>query len=125
MLSNNNAIATIAVKDMAAARKFYGDTLGLEKTDMSDEEVTTYKSGDSHVLVYQSKFAGGYQATVATWIVRNDLEDIIATLKERGVAFEHYDMPGTVREGDIHISDGMKVAWFKDPDGNIICLVNE
>jgi len=45
-------------------------------------------------------------------------------LKERGVRFEHYDMPGLRLEGDIHIADDMKVAWFKDPDGNILNVVS-
>ena len=46
------------------------------------------------------------------------------TLKAKGVRFEHYDLPGTKREGDVHVTGDMKVAWFKDPDGNILSVVN-
>ncbi len=45
-------------------------------------------------------------------------------LKAKGVAVEHYDMPGMTREGDIHIAGEMRIAWFKNPDGNILNLIN-
>lgn len=126
MLSSNNAVATIAVKDIKAADKFYGDKLGFPKTEKSDDEagVATYESGDGELFVYQSKFAGGYGATVATWPVCH-IEDLVRELKGKGIDFEHYDMPDTKLIDDVHIAnDGaMKVAWFKDPDGNILCLV--
>jgi hypothetical protein len=48
----------------------------------------------------------------------------VRELKTKGVAFEHYDMPDVIREGDIHVADNMKVAWFKDPDGNILNVIN-
>ena len=57
-----------------------------------------------------------------TWQV-DDIEAEVADLRARGVAFEHYDMPGMTLEGDIHAGEGMKVAWFKDPDGNILNIV--
>ena len=52
-------------------------------------------------------------------------EAVVAELKSKGVSFEHYDMPGTTLEGDIHVDGDLKVAWFKDPDGNILNLVNQ
>jgi hypothetical protein len=48
-----------------------------------------------------------------------------ATLKEAGVAFEHYDTPGLKREGDIHVAGELKAVWFKDPDGNILHINNQ
>ena len=45
-------------------------------------------------------------------------------IRDRGVTFEHYDMPGMTREGDVHVAGDMRVAWFKDPDGNILNIVN-
>jgi hypothetical protein len=48
----------------------------------------------------------------------------VRALKDKGVEFEHYDMPDTKRVGDVHVSGEMKVAWFKDPDGNILNIVN-
>lgn len=45
-------------------------------------------------------------------------------LKDKGVAFEHYDFPGMVLEGDVHVMGELKAAWFKDPDGNILAIMN-
>lgn len=123
MLINTEAMATIAVHDMDKARKFYERTLELEPEDKPDDMAITYKAGGSRLLVYKSDFAGGYEATVATWPMSQGIGNIVSTLKEKGVTFEHYpDMPGTL-EGDIHVMGEMKNAWFKDPEGNIHCLV--
>lgn len=59
-----------------------------------------------------------------TWTVGDEIETVVKSLKSKGVTFEHYAMPGLTIEGDIHVGQGMKVAWFKDPDGNILNLVN-
>jgi hypothetical protein len=48
----------------------------------------------------------------------------VRRLKEKGVAFEHYEMPGMKHEGDVHVGDGMRIAWFKDPDGNVLSVVS-
>ncbi|MFY9286921.1 MAG: VOC family protein [Alphaproteobacteria bacterium] len=124
MLNRKNVAATIAVKDLQLAIDFYEGKLGLIKEQSDEENYTSYKCGTTSLLVYQSAFAGGYQTTVATWSVGDDLEKIVADLKSKSVTFEHYDMPGTTLKGDIHTMGDMRNAWFKDPDGNIICLVN-
>jgi len=74
--------------------------------------------------VYKSKFAGTNKATAATWVVGDRIGDVVDTLRSKGVVFEHYNLPGLKREGDIHVGEGMRVAWFKDPDGNIFNLVS-
>jgi hypothetical protein len=74
--------------------------------------------------VYRSKYAGTNQATAVTWVVGDEVENVVRALKAKGVKFEHYDMPGMKRTGDIHIGGEMKVAWFKDPDGNILNVVS-
>src|SRR5512132_1494117 len=124
MLNEKNAIATVAVKDLKAAAGFYEGTLGLKKETSEGEEVITYRSGSSMLNVYRSSYAGTNQATAVTWAVGNELDGIVQSLKAKGVVFEHYDLPGMTREGDIHVCDGMKVVWFKDPDGNILNLIN-
>jgi catechol 2,3-dioxygenase-like lactoylglutathione lyase family enzyme len=124
MLGGKEAMATVAVRDLKAAKKFYEGTLGLKLTDAQESEALTYKSGDSTILVYRSQFAGTNKATAATWLAGNDIEKIVQALKTKGVAFEHYDMPGMTRKGDVHVADNMKAAWFKDPDGNIHALVS-
>jgi catechol-2,3-dioxygenase len=124
VLENTDAIATIAVKKIAPARKFYEGTLGLKPMPTEETGVQTYKTGNSNVLVYESQYAGTNKATAATWAVQ-DLEGVVRDLKAKGIRFEHYDMPGTTRKGDIHGAGKTKAAWFKDPDGNILALVSE
>lgn len=124
MLNSKNALATIAVTSVEAARRFYGEVLGLTIEDTPEQGVISLGSGETSILVYESEFAGTNKATAATWIVGKDLDAIVATLKSRGVTFEHYDFPGTTRKGDIHEAGNVRVAWLKDPDGNILSLVN-
>jgi catechol 2,3-dioxygenase-like lactoylglutathione lyase family enzyme len=124
MLGNKDAAATIAVKNLEKAKKFYEDTLGLTQVGAEGEEAIIFKSGNSIVNVYHSQYAGTNKATAVTWVVGQDLEGVVQQLKAKGVAFEHYDMPGVTREGDVHVGGNMKVAWFKDPDGNILNIVN-
>jgi streptogramin lyase len=73
--------------------------------------------------VYESKYAGTNEATAATWAV-DDVDGAVRTLKEKGVSFEHYDLPDTTCRGDVHVSGEMKAAWFEDPDGDILAVVS-
>jgi catechol 2,3-dioxygenase-like lactoylglutathione lyase family enzyme len=124
MLGNIDAVATIAVRDLDVARTFYEGTLGLKPVPTGESGVLGYRSGRSAVMVYQSRFAGTNKATAATWVVGGALDAIVRGLEAKGVAFEHYDMPETTRDGAVHISGKTRVAWFKDPDGNILSIVN-
>ena len=123
MLRDTDAVATIAVKDLGKAARFYEETLGLSRADGEDAEALVFESGDTTINVYQSSFAGTNKATALTWVV-DDVEDVVDSLKAKGVKFEHYDLPDTTREGDIHVSGDIRVAWFKDPDGNILSVAN-
>ena len=124
MLANKDVAANIPVKDMAKAKKFYEDTLGLKEVGHFGDEVVTLRSGKSDILVYRSEFAGTNKATAMTWTLGDDIEKTVRELKSKGVSFEHYDMPGLKLDGDVYVGDGMKVAWFKDPDGNTLCVVS-
>jgi catechol 2,3-dioxygenase-like lactoylglutathione lyase family enzyme len=124
MLGKTNAAATVAVKDVGVARPFYEDTLGLKVADDGEKGVLTCKSGDTTLFVYESKFAGTNEATAVTWAV-DDVDEVVRSLKGKGVRFEHYDLPGMTQRGDVHVAGSMKAAWFKDPDGNILALVSE
>jgi catechol 2,3-dioxygenase-like lactoylglutathione lyase family enzyme len=123
MLGDNDAIATIPVRDIDVAREFYQNTLGLMTEPSREEGVLSCKSGSTSVLVYESEYAGTNEATAATWAV-DDVDGTVRTLKEKGVSFEHYNLPDTTRRGDVHVSGEMKAAWFKDPDGNILAVVS-
>lgn len=126
MLGNKDAVATAAVKDIETAKRFYEDKLGLRPVQGAEEMgVVTYKTGGSSLLVYESQFAGTNQATTATWSVGGDFDDIMKSLQGKGVAFERYDgLPDVTREGDVHRAGDVKLAWFKDPDGNIHHLIS-
>ena len=123
MLRDADAVATLGVKNLGTASKFYEDTLGLSRVDAEDGEAVVFESGDTKINVYRSSFAGTNQATAVTWAV-DDVDDVVRTLKAKGVKFEHYDLPNTRREGDVHVSGDIKIAWFKDPDGNILSVMN-
>ena len=123
MLANITPIPMLAVKDIARARRFYTETMGLRE-DREVMGILQYRAGDVVFLVYPSEYAGTNKATALTWVVGDQLEKVIEALKKKGVAFERYELPDTVRKGDIHESGPVRNAWFKDPDGNIHALSN-
>ena len=124
MLGNADAPPMIPVSDLDRARRFYEETLGLKTKDRWGEGVTL-ESGDTLINVYKSEFAGTNKATALNFGV-DDLEKEVGELKEKGVFFEHYDLPGLEPRGDLYVGEGgFKTAWFKDPDGNILSLIEE
>ena len=125
MLAGKEIIGTIAVKDLGVAKKFYQGTLGLKLEDETGTEAHSYRSGTSRLIVYRSQFAGTNKATALNFMVGAELDNIVKGLRDRGVTFEHYDMPEVKREGDVHVAGPMRMAWFKDPDGNILCVMNQ
>ena len=125
MLNEKNAMATIAVKDLKKARQFYENTIGLKQTGGEEPGAIVYGTSNGGVLVYESQYAGTNRATTVTWNVGDRVDEIVRTLKGKGVAFEHYDLPEMKREGDVHVAGRMRAAWFKDPDGNIHALVSQ
>ena len=124
MLADRDAVTMIAVKDVNVSKRFYGETLGLKKRGPEDPHFASFESGQTALNVYESQYAGTNKATTAMWVVGSELESIVADLKGKGVTFEHYDLPETTRQGDIHIEGDTRVAWFKDPDGNILSIQN-
>lgn len=124
MLGNTDAVANVAVRNLDTAKRFYKDTVGLTPVGAEGDEVVVFKSGSSRLNVYRSQYAGTNQATAVSWNVGNRVDDVVRDLKAKGVKFEHYDLPGMTRQGDIHVAGQMRTAWFKDPDGNILNIVN-
>jgi len=124
MLGKADATPMIAVKDLDRSKRFYEDTLGLKAKDEWGEGVTL-KSGDTRINLYRSEFAGTNKATALTFDV-DDIEKEARELKEKGIFFEQYDLPGLQRQGDLYLGEGgFKTTWFKDPDGNILSLIEE
>ena len=100
MLRDTDAVATLGVKDLRAAARVLEETLGLSRAGSEDNEAMVFESGDTKINVYPSSFAGTNRATALTWAV-DDVDDVVRTLKAKGVRFEHYDLPETRREGEF------------------------
>lgn len=125
MLKDRTSSAIVAVRDLDRARAFYEDVLGLTRLPGGDQAgVLSFRTGDPQLTVYESEFAGTNKANAVTWEMKGDPVETVNDLKDKGVAFEHYpDMEGLNLNGDIHEAASMKLVWFKDPDGNILHLI--
>ncbi len=121
MLESATAHATIAVSDLGRARQFYEETLGLTPKDERSDGVTYAVGGGTWFMVYPSQFAGTAKSTSMTFEVE-DLDVAVSDLRGRGVVFEEYDMPGLKTVDGIAEIQGVRGAWFKDPDGNILAV---
>jgi len=119
MLGDTDITTLVAAKDLGEAMAFYEEKLRLVRTDESSGWAQ-YRSGTSDLIVYESELAGTNKATTAVWTV-SAVEETVRELKASGVSsFQQYDdLPGATRDGDIHHSGVVKMAWFKDPSGNI------
>ncbi|MCP2310227.1 MULTISPECIES: VOC family protein [Kitasatospora] len=122
MLADAPLLAIIPVADMARAKRFYRDTLGLTLTRESGPDVS-FTSGGHEFGLYETPHGGQAQHTLASWKVA-DLDAEMTELRSKGVVFEEYDLPGLKTLDGVAEADGMRAAWFKDSEGNILC-VNE
>lgn len=123
MLQGKSATATVAVRDLGVARKFYESKLGLKPAEGEQDGTLMLESGGTKLFVYESQYAGTNRATAVTWDVGTGVESLVQELKGKGVVFERYEMPEGTWKGDIFEGGDMKLAWFKDPDANIHALV--
>lgn len=122
MLQNSPMYAYIPVKDVIRAREFYENKLGFKpRREVAGGVVYEFGAGTA-CFMYPSDNAGTSKASQAFWEVK-DVEREVAELKARGVQFEEYDLPGMKTENGISTAGGAKAAWFKDPDGNIMAVV--
>jgi catechol 2,3-dioxygenase-like lactoylglutathione lyase family enzyme len=122
MLQKSPMYAYIPVKDVARARQFYEQKLGFKPKQETGGGVA-YEFGEhTACFLYPTPNAGTSKASQAFWQVE-DVEREVAELKGRGVKFEEYDMPGMKMKNGIATAGGAKSAWFKDPDGNTMAIV--
>jgi catechol 2,3-dioxygenase-like lactoylglutathione lyase family enzyme len=121
VLGNHPIRATIPARDMARARAFYADTLGLKVVEENPEGVE-FESGGVRFGIYPTRATAGSGATVATWEVP-DLETEMTELRNRGVQFDEYDLPNFKTVNGIAEIEGYRGAWFKDPEGNVLSVV--
>jgi catechol 2,3-dioxygenase-like lactoylglutathione lyase family enzyme len=122
MFASTNAFSGFAVDDLAKARSFYGDTLGL-KTSMESDLLTLHLAGDRDTLVYPKP-----DFTPATYTILNfpvdDIDSAVDQLAARGVRFERYDaLQQEQDEKGVFRGGGPPIAWFKDPAGNILAVL--
>ena len=123
MLKDRNSSAIVAVSDLERARTFYEDTLGLTRSPGEEEKgVLGFRTGDTGLIVYQSDYAGTNGANAVVWQMKGDLVETVNHLRAKGVTFERYDFPGMEWRDGVHEAGPVKLAWFKDPDGNILHL---
>ncbi len=123
MLDKATVTANIPAADLARARAFYADKLGLSPTQEMEGVMLLYRTAaGSTFSVYQTEYAGQAGHTIAQWHV-DDVAATVTELKAKGVGFEHYDMPGTEWTDDVASMGGMgKAAWFKDSEDNVLCI---
>ena len=119
MLADKTSSAIVAVSDIARARRFYQETLGL-LLDEDGEEVLVFRTGATHLVVYRYEHAGTNRANAVVWDAGDEIEAIARGLAARGVTFERYEMEGAEYRDGVHHAGGMKMVWFKDPDGNVL-----
>ena len=122
MLNASAITANIPASDLTRAKAFYADKLGLEPTQEAPGGVVYKTAGGTTFFLYETEYAGQAGHTIAQWHVK-DVASEVRDLKAKGVTFEHYDLPGTTWDGDVATMEGMgSAAWFKDSEGNIMCL---
>lgn len=121
MLKDARIVPYIPVANVARARKFYEEKIGLRAREEYAGGVIYECGDDSWVFMYPSAGAGTSRASTAFWAV-DDVEAEVAALRARGVVFEEYDMPGLKTKNGIASAGGAKTAWFKDTEGNILAI---
>jgi len=122
MLGNIKAFSGFSVHDLDAAKRFYGETLGVEVSE-NDAGLTLHIAGDRLILVYPKDNHEPATFTILNFPV-DDVEGTVAGLTERGVEFERYE--GTELETDeqgVFRGGGPLIAWFKDPAGNVLSVI--
>ena len=122
MLGDSKAFSGFSANDIEKAKEFYGRTLGL-KVSESNGLLTLHLAGGNNVLIYPKPNYTPATFTVLNFPV-NDVDQMVDKLTKRGVQFEIYDLPDikTDKKG-IMRGDGPTIAWFKDPAGNILSVI--
>jgi catechol 2,3-dioxygenase-like lactoylglutathione lyase family enzyme len=122
MLGNSKAFSGFAAPDIAEVKEFYAETLGLKVTE-EHGLLTLHLAGGNNVLIYPKPDHVPAKFTVLNFPV-DDVDRAVEELTKRGVRFEKYDGPGIkTDEKGIMRGNGPTIAWFKDPAGNILSLL--
>jgi catechol 2,3-dioxygenase-like lactoylglutathione lyase family enzyme len=122
MFADTRAISGFAVDDLEKAREFYGGTLGL-RTSVQHDIMTLHLADDRDTIVYPKPGHHPADYTILNFQV-DDIDYVVDQLAERGVRLEHYEGLGQDEKG-INRAGGPYIAWFKDPAGNILAVLQE
>lgn len=123
MLGSHRVFPTIPVTDLARARRWYEEKLGLKPARETAEGLVYQLAGGTGFLLYQTQFAGKAPNTLMGFET-SDVEGDVAALKKQGVKFEDYDMPGLKTINSIATIGSVKGAWFRDSENNILAISN-
>lgn len=131
MFDNNRAFSSFSVNDLEKAKAFYGDVLGLGISDVKMDDMpkeywplSLHVGGGNDVLIYPKPNHEPATFTVLNFPVP-DIEKAVDELSARGVRFEHYEGDIETDAKGIHRSGGPLIAWFRDPAGNVLSVIEE
>jgi predicted enzyme related to lactoylglutathione lyase len=124
MFKNTKAFSSFSVNDLAKAKEFYNNVLGLDVTENKMGILELHIAGGNRIIIYPKPNHEPASFTILNFPVE-DVEKSVDELTKRGVVFEHYDMPDikTNEKGIATGGGGPKIAWFKDPAGNILSVL--
>jgi len=122
MFKNTKAFSGFSVDDLQKAKKFYGEVLGLEVSEGMGLEL--HIAGGNNIFVYPKPNHTPATFTILNFMV-DDIEQAVKGLREMGVVFERYEGSIATDENGIHRGEGPTIAWFKDPAGNILSVIEQ
>jgi len=124
MFRNTKAFSGFAVRDLEQAKTFYGDTLGIDLSEQDGPLLTLHLAGGRDTLVYPKDDHVPATYTILNFPV-DDIDAAVASLAERGVEMERYDGLDQDERGISLSPDGPRIAWFTDPAGNILAVLEQ
>jgi predicted enzyme related to lactoylglutathione lyase len=127
MFKDTKAFSSFSVNDLEAAKQFYGEVLGLNIVEQGDMGITLDITGNNGVFLYNKPNHEPAAFTVLNFPV-DDIDQALADLEAKDVVFEHYDGMGQDEKGVMRgkaEGNGPDIAWFKDPAGNILSILQD
>jgi catechol 2,3-dioxygenase-like lactoylglutathione lyase family enzyme len=121
MLAKTQVTCMLPVRDLARARAFYENSLRLEPLGQRPDGKFIYRCGGTEIALFPKPEGTKAEHTALSFLV-GDIHAEIAELESRGVKFDDYDLPDFKTVGHVCVLGSEKAAWFRDPEGNILCL---
>lgn len=124
MFENTKAFSGFSVDDIVAAKKFYGETLGIRVSELGNGLLTLHIAGGRDILVYPKPNHEPATYTILNFPV-DDIDRAVDELSRRGVEFLRYDEFSQDEKGIARGDEGPPIAWFTDPAGNVLAVLQE